>query len=112
MNEDLLHEEQSKLPNDTLTLVFGILSIVLALCCPPIGLVLGILAFVWGNKGKAMFYEHPERWLDASFSNIKIGRILGIIGAILGLVVLIYNLAMLPEIMEQVQEVLDELEQQ
>ena len=80
--------EQQKLPNSTLILVFGILSIVTCCCYGVIGLILGIIAIVLANKATKLYAENPEAY--TGFSNVKTGRILAIIGIILSALYLIF----------------------
>lgn len=79
--------EKQKLPNSTLILVFGILSILTCCCYGIIGMVLGIIAIVLANKATVLYAENPE--LYSGFSNVKTGKILAIIGVILGSIYLI-----------------------
>ena len=73
--------EQQKLPNSTLILVFGIISIVTCCCYGIIGLIFGIIAMVMAKKATAMYMEAPEQY--SGFQNVKTGKILAIIGIIL-----------------------------
>ncbi|WP_406683974.1 CCC motif membrane protein [Seonamhaeicola sp. MEBiC1930] len=73
--------EQQKLPNSTLILVFGILSIATCCCYGIIGLILGIIAIVLANKAAKVYAENPEAY--TGYSNVKTGKILAIIGIIL-----------------------------
>ena len=79
--------EKQQLPNATLILVFGILSIVTCCCYGVIGLPLGIVAMVLANKATALYATNPE--LYTGFSNVKTGKILAIIGIILNAIFLI-----------------------
>ncbi|NCO62945.1 MAG: DUF4190 domain-containing protein [Flavobacteriales bacterium] len=79
--------EKQKLPNSTLILVFGILSILTCCCYGIIGMILGIIAIVLANKATALYAENPE--LYSGFSNVKTGKILAIIGVVLGSIYLI-----------------------
>ncbi len=72
---------KEKLPNSTLILVFGILSIIGCCCYGLFGIVFGILAIVLANKAKDLYYANPE--LYTGYENVKTGRILGIIGLVL-----------------------------
>ena len=80
--------EQQKLPNSTLILVFGIISIVSCCCYGVLGLIFGIIAMVLANKATALYLENPEQY--TGYSNVKTGKILAIIGIILNLIYLIY----------------------
>lgn len=79
--------EQQKLPNATLILVFGIVSIVTCCCYGIIGLVFGIIAIVLAKKATTVYLENPEQY--TGYSNVKTGKILAIIGVILSCVYLI-----------------------
>ncbi|WP_424493411.1 CCC motif membrane protein [Salinimicrobium sp. GXAS 041] len=73
--------ERQSVPNSTLILIFGILSL-LACCCYGLpGLVFGIVALVMAKKAKETYLENPE--LYSGYSNVKTGRILSIIGIVL-----------------------------
>ncbi|WP_420602372.1 CCC motif membrane protein [Flagellimonas sp.] len=80
--------EQQKLPNATLILVFGIISIVTCCCYGIIGLIFGVIALVLANKATKVYMENPEMYTD--FKNVKTGKILAIIGIILNVLFLIY----------------------
>jgi hypothetical protein len=80
--------EQQKLPNATLILVFGIISIVTCCCYGIIGLIFGIIALILANKATKLYMENPEMYTD--FKNVKTGKILAIIGIILNVLLLIY----------------------
>ena len=75
--------EQQKLPNSTLILVFGIISII-GCCFYGIGLVLGIVAIVLASKASKLYAENPDDY--TGISNVKTGKILAIIGVILSII--------------------------
>ena len=76
--------ERQELPNGKTALVLGILSLVTCICYGVIGLPLGIIAFVLGNKAIKVFNENPENY--DSVGNASAGKIMGIIGIILNTV--------------------------
>lgn len=80
--------EKQQLPNATLILIFGILSIVTCCCYGVIGLILGIIALIMANKATAIYAANPE--LYDGFQNVKIGKTLAIIGIVLNAIYLIY----------------------
>jgi hypothetical protein len=80
---------QAMLPNSTGVLVLGILSIVFCLCYGFIGLILGIIAVVLGSKGMTLYNANPTAYTQASYNNLKAGRICGIIGLILSILMII-----------------------
>ena len=80
--------EQQKLPNATLILVFGILSIITCCCYGIVGLILGIVAVILAGKATKLYAESPE--LYTGYQNVKIGKILAIIGIILSALYLLF----------------------
>jgi len=82
--------EQQKLPNATLILVFGILSIVTCCCYGVIGLVFGIIALILANKALRLHAENPERYEGAQ--TVKTAKILAIVGIILSGIYLLMSI--------------------
>lgn len=80
--------EQQKLPNSTLILVFGILSIVTCCCYGIVGLILGVTAIILAIKATQLYSENPEAY--TGFQNVKTGKILAIIGVILSLLYIVF----------------------
>ncbi|MEO6348293.1 MAG: CCC motif membrane protein [Aquaticitalea sp.] len=100
--------EKQQLPNATLILVFGILSIVTCCCYGIIGLPLGIIALVMANKATAVYAANPE--LYTGFQNVKTGRILAIIGIVLNAIYLIYAIWLFSSIgYEGIQQMQEEM---
>ena len=66
--------EQQKLPNSTLILVFGIISIVTCCCYGVLGLIFGIIAIVMAKKATQTYLESPEQY--SGYQNVKTGKIL------------------------------------
>ena len=73
-------QRKIELPNSTATLVLGIMSIVLCLCCGFIGLLFGIIALVISSEPNRMYKENPD--LYSGYPNLQAGRICAIIGII------------------------------
>ncbi|WP_161531165.1 CCC motif membrane protein [Riemerella anatipestifer] len=72
---------KQNLPNATLVLVLGILSI-LGCCCYGVpGIILGVVALVMYKKDNQLYLANPE--LYANYSNLTTGRVLAIIGIVL-----------------------------
>ncbi len=82
--------EQQKLPNSTLILVFGIISIVTCCCYGIVGLIFGIIALVLANKATKLYAENPDMY--DGIKNVKTGKILAIIGIILNVLYLLFSL--------------------
>jgi SNF family Na+-dependent transporter len=101
--------ERQKLPNATTSLVLGILSLVTCICYGVIGLPLGIIAFILGNKATKEFNENPENY--DSVGNASAGKIMGIIGILLNTIYILIIIWILykigwdviqnPDLMEQ-----------
>ncbi|WP_053992643.1 CCC motif membrane protein [Mangrovimonas sp. TPBH4] len=82
--------EKQTLPNSTLILVMGILSI-LGCCFYGVpGLICGIVAIVLGSKATKLYQSAPEDYLG--YGNVKAGKIMGIIGVVLSLIYLLFFL--------------------
>lgn len=78
--------QQVQLTNSTGILIMGIISIV-CFCCLAAGLVgitLGILAIIFGNKAIKEYNDNPARYTIKSYKNANAGRICGIIGLSIG----------------------------
>ncbi|MGE0562337.1 MAG: CCC motif membrane protein [Flavobacteriales bacterium] len=85
---------QQNLPNSTGVLVLGILSIVFCFCYGLVGMVLGIIAIVLGNKANKLYNDNPNTYSESSYKNMKAGKVCGIIGLCLSslylIVIIIY----------------------
>lgn len=80
-----------ELPGAQNTLVLGILSIVLTLCCcGPFGIVFSILGLVSAQKAQRLYDLDSEAY--TGYENVKTGRILSYIGLGLSLVYLILTI--------------------
>lgn len=88
-----METERQQLPNATLILVFGILSIVGCCCYGIVGLIFGIAALVMAKKATNIYNADPHSYIG--YQNVKTGKILAIIGIILSSLVLISQIAML-----------------
>ncbi len=75
--------EKRELPNSTLILVFGILSIVGCCCYGIAGIIFGIIALVMSKKAIEIYNSEPE--LYTGYQNVKTGRILAIVGLVLSI---------------------------
>jgi membrane glycosyltransferase len=82
--------EKPTLPNSTLILVFGILSILTCCCWGILGLIFGIAALVLARKAKEIYLAEPEVY--SGYNNVRTGRILAIIGIILSAIYLLVNI--------------------
>jgi hypothetical protein len=75
-----------QLPNATIALVMGILSIVIC----GLGVVLGIIGIVMANKDMALFRNNPGVYSEASYNNAKTGRVCSIIGIVLSSLIVVF----------------------
>ena len=78
-----------KLPNATLTLILGILSLP-ACCCCGSGIIPAIIALIVSSKSNKLLKENPNGYSDAG--NHKAGRIIAIIGLSFSILYFIYNI--------------------
>jgi hypothetical protein len=82
--------EKQTLPNSTLILVFGIVSIVTCCCYGVLGLIFGIIALVLAKNATALYLENPE--IYSGYNNVKAGKTLSIIGIVLNGIYLILTI--------------------
>jgi hypothetical protein len=78
---------KKQIPNSGGILAMGIISVVSFCCCLPsgiVGLTLGILALILGNKAINEYNQNPGIYTEQSFKNVKAGKICGIIGICFG----------------------------
>ncbi|MCF6348700.1 MAG: DUF4190 domain-containing protein [Flavobacteriaceae bacterium] len=80
--------EKQKLPNSTLVLVMGILSIVGCCCYGAPGIVFGIIALIMAKKATNLYNEAPENY--EGYGNVKTGKIMGLIGLIFSILFIAY----------------------
>lgn len=86
---------QQSLPNATIILVLGILSIVTCCCYGVIGLILAIVALVLSKKDKALYFANMAYYTESSFKNMNAGRVCAIIGLILNILYLLFSIAVI-----------------
>lgn len=80
--------EKQQLPNATLVLVMGILSIIGCCCYGLPGVAFGVIAIVLAKKATIVYKEAPENY--SGFGNVQAGKIMGIIGIVLSVLFIIY----------------------
>jgi len=78
-------------PDASPSLTFGIISLA-TFGCSPVGILFGILAFLWGNRVLKDVAREPQRW-DAG--SAVAGRVCGIIGLALAVLVTIGFVALI-----------------
>ncbi|MFN4763614.1 CCC motif membrane protein [Gillisia sp. Q332] len=104
--------ERQQLPNSTLILIFGILSIIGCCCYGLVGLIFGVITLVLAKKASDTYAENPEMY--NGYQNVKSGKILAIIGvslSVIYIVILIVGLIMYGGI-EGIQELQKEMMEQ
>jgi hypothetical protein len=77
------------LPNATLILVFGILSIVACCFYGIAGIVFGIVTLVLAAKATKLYNTEPSSYTESSFKNVNAGKICAIIGLALSALLII-----------------------
>ncbi len=103
--------EKKQLPNSTLVLVMGILSI-LGCCCYYIpGIIFGIIALVTAKKATEIYEENPDAY--TGYGNVTAGKTMAYIGITLSIImgaVALYLIStgqyteMMEQYMEQIQQ--------
>jgi amino acid transporter len=107
--------QRQQLPNSTLILIFGILSIIGCCCYGVIGIIFGIIALVMAKRATEIYNADPE--LYTGYNNVKTGKILAIIGLILsilsfvGTVISFFMYGGFEGIQEMQEEILREIQE-
>jgi hypothetical protein len=81
--ENNRNETPSELPNATLILILGIISIV-GCCCTygTVGIICGIIAIVLAKSATQRYLAHPDQYTETSYKNVNTGKICAWIGLI------------------------------
>lgn len=90
VNQPVNQQMQIPLPNSTAVLVMGIISIALCWCYGIVGITLGIISIVMGNKAKKLYKENPDKYTLGSYKNLQAGYICAIIGLSLSALYLLF----------------------
>lgn len=80
--------EKQILPNSTLILVMGILSIIGCCCYGLPGIIFAIVAIVLSTKPTKLYKTSPEDY--TGYGNVKAGKIMGIIGLVFSLLFILF----------------------
>lgn len=84
---------QMPLPNSTAVLVLGICSIVGCIFYGVPGIICSIIALVLGGKANALYNSNPQMYTQASYNNMKAGRICAVVGICLSIFYIIFLIA-------------------
>ncbi|MCL9771185.1 DUF4190 domain-containing protein [Flavobacterium sp. HXWNR69] len=85
--------ENQKLPNATIVLVLGILS-VLTICCYGIfSIIFGVIGIILANQDSKLYHQNPTQY--SNYNNTKVGKVLSIVGLTLGAIFLIIIIGMI-----------------
>ena len=80
--------EQKTLPNSTLILILGILSILFCCCYGIPALFSGGVTLFLASKATKLYNENPEMY--TGYSNVKTGKMLAIAGIVFAVLYLIF----------------------
>ena len=84
-------QHQQQVPNSTLILVLGILSIIGCCFYGFVGIILAIVTLVLAKKATRIYAENPE--IYTGYQNVKTGKILAYVGLSLSIIYLIMIVA-------------------
>lgn len=108
--------EQQKLPNVTISLVLGIISLIACCCSAGIGgFIFSGIAFLLVQKDLKLYKENPE--LYSNYSQLNTARIIAIIGLVLAVVNLTYTIISIQSVggwsayTEMIQEAIEQAQQ-
>ena len=91
---EIMNGAKKDLPNATVVLVLGILSLIFCWCYGFFGLILGIIAVVLAGGQRKLYLQSPDEYTESSFKNVNAGRVCGIIsiciaGVVVGVLLLV-----------------------
>lgn len=93
---EIMNGAKKDLPNATVVLVLGILSLIFCWCYGFFGLILGIIAVVLAGGQRKLYLQSPDEYTESSFKNVNAGRVCGIISiCIEGVVVVVLLLVLM-----------------
>ena len=82
---EIMNGAKKDLPNATVVLVLGILSLIFCWCYGFFGLILGIIAVVLAGGQRKLYLQSPDEYTESSFKNVNAGRVCGIISICIAL---------------------------
>ena len=80
------------LPNATLVLVLGIISIVGCCCYGIVGVICGIIALVMAKSATALYVSDPKKYTESSYKNMNTGKTCAWIGLILSILSMVSSI--------------------
>jgi hypothetical protein len=84
---------QENLPNATIILVLGILSLVFIFpYISVIGIILGIIAIRMAGRDHILYKANPNQYTLSSFNNLKAGRVCAVIGLSIAIITFVISL--------------------
>ena len=89
---------RTDLPNATVVLVLGILSIVTCCCYGVVGIICGIIALVLAKSANELYVSNPEKYTEGSFKNMNAGKICAWIGVSLSALYIILMIALIASV--------------
>jgi uncharacterized membrane protein len=100
------------LPSAQSAYILGILAIVFALVTTLVGLILGIIAVLEGNRAIKIYEAEPQQYSTKDYENAKTGKLLGWISIgissfiiLLVILIVVVFLAILPQIVKNTETI-------
>lgn len=84
-----LNAPKVDLPNTTVVLVMGILSIITCCCYSIPGIICGVVALVLAKSSTNLYLSNPGKYTESSYKNMDAGKICAWIGIILSVLYLL-----------------------
>ena len=79
-----------ELPNATVVLVLGIISIVTCCCYGIIGVICGIIALVLAKSATNLYLADPGKYTEGSYKNMNAGKICAWVGLSLSAIYILF----------------------
>ncbi|MCL3781587.1 hypothetical protein EMN47_14455 [Prolixibacteraceae bacterium JC049] len=91
-HQDMPNQEVQPLPNATLILTLGVISLITLFCYQPASLLLAIIALILAYIEDNNYKASPMSYTRHSYTNLKTGRVCAIIAAALSGILLFFAL--------------------
>lgn len=88
-NQDYQGAPES-LPNATLILVLGIVSIIACCCYGLPGIICGIITLILAKTAINLYDQFPAKYTRSSYSNVQAGKICAIIALVLSVIMVLF----------------------
>ncbi len=89
---EIINGPKRDLPNATLVLILGVLSLIFCWVFGFLGLILGIVTLVLASEQRRLYQQAPGEYTEYSLKNVNMGRVFAIISICIAAAVVLFVL--------------------